>query len=116
MPYSSLRKCTYPGCNTLVKAGRCPAHSTKKQVVRDPDTKRMYNSQRWKVMRTAQLMEYPWCAECLKREDHVFALEVVNIMPDRSDPQLFFDEKNLQSLCKPDHSKKTANEVWHSND
>jgi 5-methylcytosine-specific restriction protein A len=106
-----MRKCTYPGCNVLVKRGRCPAHSTKR-IVRDPDVKKLYDSQRWSVMRANQLSREPWCVECLKRGEHVFAKEVDHIQPHRGDPALFYDEINLQSLCKPDHSRKTANEVW----
>ena len=113
MPYASLRKCTYPGCNVLVKGGRCVAHPSKR-VVRDPDIKKLYNDPRWKRMREAQLVKDPWCAECLNRGEHTLATEVDHIVPHDGDPQLFFDETNLQSLCKPDHSSKTAKEVWHS--
>src|SRR5262245_38045647 len=115
MPYASLRKCTYPGCNVLVNSGRCVKHSTKR-VVSDPDVKKLYNSPQWKAMRAAQLAKDPWCAECLKRGDHVPATEVDHIKPHDGDASLFFDENNLQSLCKPDHSSKTASEVWHSDE
>lgn len=112
MPRSALRPCTYPGCNRLVSGGRCDLHSTKK-IERDPVVKKLYDSPRWKSMRVVQLGKEPWCAECLKRGDHVAATEVDHIQPHQGNPALFFDEKNLQSLCKPDHSSKTANEVWH---
>ena len=65
-------------------------------------------------MRVAQLAKDPWCAECLKRGEYVPATEVDHVLPHRGNVQLFFDEHNLQSLCKPDHSSKTANEVLHS--
>jgi len=111
LPYQSLRKCTYPGCHVLVKSGRCPAHSTKR-IERDPAIKKLYNSPQWRTMRAAQLAKEPWCAECLARGEHVFAAEVDHIKPHDGNATLFFDETNLQSLCKPDHSKKTASEVW----
>ena len=114
MPYQSLRKCTYPGCNVLVKSGRCVAHArARDRVTHDPDSKKLYNSPQWQALRAAQLAKDPWCADCLKRGEHMPATEVDHIVPHRGDPQLFFDEKNLQSLCKPDHSSKTANEVLH---
>lgn len=36
------------------------------------------------------------------------ATEVDHIVPHRGDERLFRDEKNLQSLCRPCHSRKTA--------
>lgn len=112
MPFNSKRKCTYPGCNTLVKSGRCEEH-TSKRIVRDPHVKRLYNSRQWKAMRAAQLAREPWCVDCLKRGDHVPAIEVDHIIPHNGDSNLFYDAANLQSLCKTDHSSKTATEVWH---
>jgi len=64
-------------------------------------------------MRAAQLAKEPWCADCLAEDVHVFASEVDHIRPHNGDPVLFFDETDLQSLCKPHHSAKTAQEVWH---
>jgi 5-methylcytosine-specific restriction protein A len=95
----------------LVKSGRCPAHSSKR-IVRDAAVKKLYNSKQWRSMRATQLALHPWCADCLDRNEHTLATEVDHIKPHKGDPQLFFDEKNLQSLCKVDHSKKTAEEVW----
>ena len=98
-----------------MKSGRCVAHPSKR-VVRDPNVKKLYNSPQWQSLRKAQLTKDPWCADCLERGEYVFATEVDHIVPHDGDPQLFFDPKNLQSLCKPDHSSKTASEVWHSDD
>ena len=95
----------------LVRGGRCPAHSG---TVRDPAVKKLYNSARWKYMRAVQLGKEPWCADCLEGGDHVFASEVDHVRPHNGDPKLFFDDGNLQSLCKPHHSAKTAQEVWHA--
>ena len=108
-----MRKCTYPGCNVLVRAGRCAAHSTGR-IERDPEVKRLYNSPRWRVMRVAQLTKDPWCAGCLEVSEYVLATDVDHVKPHSGDPVLFFDEFNLQSLCKPHHSSKTAKEVWHN--
>jgi 5-methylcytosine-specific restriction protein A len=113
MPSRSLRKCTYPGCQSLVKSGRCAEHSKSRysDVVRDPAVKKLYNSKRWKQMRVAQLAKEPWCATCLEEGKHTFATQVDHIKPHRGNPQLFFDETNLQSLCRSHHSTKTAKEV-----
>ncbi len=95
----------------LVKGGRCTTHSTKR-IVRDPAVKKLYNSQQWKAMRAAQLAKDPWCAECSKKDALVMATEVDHIQSHQGNAQLFFDANNLQSLCKPHHSSKTAEEVW----
>jgi 5-methylcytosine-specific restriction protein A len=114
MPSQSLRPCTYPGCNVLVKSGRCAKHQAA-DVQRDPDVKKLYNDPRWQVMRVAQLSEQPWCADCLSEDEkHVYATDVDHIQPHRGDPELFFDPGNVQSLCHVHHSRKTAQEVWHS--
>lgn len=38
------------------------------------------------------------------------ATEVDHIIPHRGDQQLFWDTNNWQGLCKPCHSRKTAQE------
>lgn len=65
-------------------------------------------------MRAVQLGKDPWCAVCLEDGLHVMAAEVDHIKPHHGNSKLFFDENNLQSLCKPHHSSKTASEVWHA--
>jgi 5-methylcytosine-specific restriction protein A len=112
VPHSALRPCTWPGCNTLVSAGRCELHSSKK-VERDPATKKLYDSRQWKSIRRRQLAEYPWCVDCLAEGKHVPATEVDHIEPHHGDVEKFFAGP-LQSLCTSHHSRKTANEVWHT--
>jgi len=99
-----------------VKSGRCAAHSSKR-IVRDPAVKKLYNSPHWQSMRAAQLAKDPWCSDCLQQQRvHTFATDVDHITPHNGNPQLFFDVNNLQSLCKPHHSSKTASEVLHPSD
>ena len=111
MPHQSLRKCTYPGCNALVTRGRCARHAAV--MVRDPDVKRLYNSQRWLRMRVNQLASNPWCARCLEQGIHTPATEVHHQERHRGDERLFYTGQ-LQSLCKACHASETAQEVgWH---
>ena len=63
-------------------------------------------------MRATHLEAYPWCVDCLSSEEEVKATQVDHIKPHHGDHDLFFDDANLQSMCKPHHSKKTRNEVW----
>ena len=63
----------------------------------------------WKALREAKLQQDPWCAHCLAQDKHTPASEVDHIRPfkGKGDP-LRLDWRNLQSLCKPCHSRKTA--------
>lgn len=111
MPARALRPCSIPGCSVLVRSGsRCRKHINA-GVQREPDTKSMYNSPRWKAMRIQQLQDHPWCQACLTLGIYEPAEEVDHIRPHRGDPNLFFDDANLQSLSKQCHSRKTSNEV-----
>lgn len=54
-------------------------------------------------MRTAHLTMHPLCVFCLQSED-ITAAEVVDHIKDhKGDELLFWDETNLQSLCKRCH-------------
>jgi 5-methylcytosine-specific restriction protein A len=58
---------------------------------------------RWQKLRAAFLIQHPQCAAC-----HDPANEVDHIIPHRGNQAKLYDWDNLQSLCKPCHSKKTA--------
>lgn len=117
MPSSALRPCSQPGCSTLVKSGRCTIHSHDR-VIRDPDIKRLYNSARWKRIRTQQLAlaivpslaDYPLCVECLSNRQLVEATEVDHVYPHRGDEGKFYSGP-FQALCKRHHSSKTKREL-----
>ena len=110
MPYRAARPCAQPGCDVLVTNGaRCADHVLHTE--RDPQIKRMYNSQRWRSMRLRQLADHPWCYVCLERGIYEPAEEVDHVIPHRGDPKLFFDDGNLQSLSARCHSAKTAREI-----
>ena len=111
MPYAALKPCSYPGCITLVKTGRCDAHQQKEIVYRDPEVQRLYNTRRWKRLRIMQLAKDPWCVDCLKDDIYIPAIDVDHITPHRGDVSLFFGGP-LQSLCHIHHSRKTASEVF----
>ena len=71
---------------------------------------RLYRSGQWQALRRQQLTLQPLCAECLKRGVYTLASEVDHVVPHRNDERLFYDPLNLQSLCHPCHSQKTARE------
>ncbi|WP_261341235.1 HNH endonuclease [Fimbriiglobus ruber] len=52
----------------------------------------------------------PLCVLCQERGLIVEATEVDHITPFRGSVELQYDRLNVQSLCKPCHSRKTATE------
>ncbi len=64
--------------------------------------KAVYNSARWKWLRSIVLAREPLCRACRRRP----ALEIDHII-DIVDGGELYDEANLQPLCKPCHSAKT---------
>jgi 5-methylcytosine-specific restriction protein A len=63
----------------------------------------------WQACRLQKLADDPWCEHCLADGLHVAATEVDHKQTIRSGGEVL-DRDNLQSLCKPCHSRKTAAE------
>ena len=75
-----------------------------------PNSNRLGYNARWRKARKMFLAAHPLCAVCGRS-----ANEVDHIIPHEGDQVKFWDEENWQSLCKSDHSKKTAKERWGRN-
>ncbi|EKD87947.1 MAG: HNH endonuclease [uncultured bacterium] len=113
MPKRALRTCAFHGCPELVNSGYCEKHKPVIASQADdyhPQWQHLYDSRKWKRLRRIQLTKEPWCAECLRANIFTAATDADHVDPHRGNPDLFFKGK-LQSLCKPCHSRKTANEV-----
>lgn len=116
MPSAPRKACSCRGCP--VCAGRCPeltaggkcalctSQSRKGQRRND----HIYSSPRWKGLRRTILREQPFCAEPGCSE---LTADVDHIVPIEVNPLLKWDRTNLQGLCKPHHSAKTARETLH---
>jgi 5-methylcytosine-specific restriction enzyme A len=65
--------------------------------------KHLYNTKQWYRMRWNQLQKQPLCEYHLKLAEIVQATVADHKVPHRGDETLFFDENNLQSLCKTCH-------------
>ena len=113
MPKKPKRPCSYPGCPELTDGRYCERH--EKEITREynrnnRDYKYLYNTARWKKLRIQFLANHPLCEEC-KRNGVITSSEVVDhILPHRGNKELFWDEGNLQALCKECHDRKTAKE------
>jgi len=113
MPFKSKRKCTYPGCNTLVNCGRCGKHVYFNESQRIEGVRALYNSQWWREFRLEQLRLYPWCADCQREGRQVRARDVDHPIPHRGDYDVFRSLMHHPdiSMCKRHHSSKTYGEI-----
>lgn len=69
--------------------------------------RKLYDSATWKAIRQIQLAEHPLCVFCERAGRIVPAEEVDHIIPISKGGDML-DMANVQSLCVPCHSKKTA--------
>ncbi len=111
MPRKPKRHCRHPGCPELTDGRYCEKH--QKEMDREYNRasrpyKHLYNSSRWRRLRKHVLNKQPLCVECMKAKRLTPATVVDHIKPHEGDSTLFFDEENLQPLCKPCHDRKTA--------
>lgn len=114
MPRKPSRPCRYPGCPNFCESGAvyCPEHMKDNSVNlrekwRGSAASRGYDS-RWRRARRAFLQAHPLCAECLRNGRYTAATVVDHIIPHRGDMNLFWDERNWQSLCRDCHDEKTG--------
>jgi 5-methylcytosine-specific restriction enzyme A len=66
-----------------------------------------YHTPRWRALRAQVLREEPWCSECEHDRVRMASTDVDHITPHEGDATLFWDRRNLQSLCHGHHSRKT---------
>jgi 5-methylcytosine-specific restriction protein A len=102
-----MRFCAQPGCPATVERGRCPAHAVTLEHGRPNwDIRKWYDTMRWRRLRLEVLREAAYaCAQC---GQITLALDVDHIVKHDGDPDRFWDRDNLQALCIPCHSSKTA--------
>ncbi len=81
----------------------CPrARKRRSAVEQRPEWRKLYGTGWWRRVRLQVLERQPFC-KCGEP-----ATEVDHIIPHRGDEDKFRDVKNLQGMCKPCHSAKTA--------
>lgn len=63
-----------------------------------------YDSPEWHHLKELHLDKQPFCTEC----QSTFDLQVDHIFEHKNDPELFWDENNLQTLCLRCHAHKSS--------
>lgn len=105
----AMHECRKAGCKVLLpKAGWCEQHrgeSTRmfESVGRRESAARRGYGRKWRDFRREWFRDQPLCVLCGKP-----ATELDHVIPHRGNMDLFWDEGNLQGLCKECHVKKTA--------
>lgn len=104
--------CLYPGCPAVTTERYCEAHADEAaRSQREYDSRRGSSAARgygarWRRLRLMVLRREPFCRMCRDKGKRTPATEVDHIIPRRDGGRDEFD--NLQALCKPCHSRKTA--------
>ncbi len=113
-PAAPKHPCSYPGCAVLVDSGksRCDIHRKQEQREynrgrKDNPFYKLYSSKAWRKVRKVKLVMDPLCERCRMKGLIEPAKEVHHRIEvrDGGDP---FDVTGLESLCKPCHSRESA--------
>ena len=110
MPLKPLSPCAYPSCPAFAEVGEryCKAHKAKadkaEQDRRGTSTQRGYGA-RWQRLRLLVLTRDPVCRHPGCNE---LSTDVDHIVPRSQGGRDTM--KNLQGMCHPHHSAKTARE------
>lgn len=98
----ALRVCSIKGCSELTRQGKCDECRRRANSDRARVTGTRYNA-RWRAFAHTWLRRYPLCFMCGGTAVHVDHIDGLG-----PDGPRGYDPANLQSLCRPCHSKKTV--------
>jgi 5-methylcytosine-specific restriction enzyme A len=105
-----VRLCTEPRCPQVATVrGLCPDHTRQRTADRNGrrrESRKVYNSKRWRILRRRVLYDHPICQHC----DSVLATEVDHIKPIEQGGDAWA-LANLQALCARCHGRKTKAEL-----
>ena len=108
MPRRAKQECAEPRCRALTRSSRCPLHQ---RHARDYDTHRpsaakRHYGRKWRVRRRVILARDPFCKAPGCNAVSTDVDHIVDVVDGGSD-----DDDNLQGLCHPCHSRKTARTI-----
>lgn len=106
MAQRAKRPCTTPGCPALTDGGPCEKCRPVGEL-RPNANQRGYDWQ-WSLFRRRYLAQHPLCVDCLKADRATPASEVHHKIKLKQRPDLKYHHGNLEGLCKPCHSRRTA--------
>ena len=66
-----------------------------------------YHSPEWRALRNYHLRQFPLCNDCQRPGN-----ECHHIKDRKTNPELALDSTNLETLCKPCHSRRTMREKF----
>ena len=110
MPMKPKRPCRFPGCAGFCEQGQvyCKDHiGLSNEHLRGGAASRGYD-RKWRDARASFLRHNPLCVQCFSDGKLKPATVVDHIVPHRGDPDLFWNQRNWQPLCKSCHDKKTG--------
>ena len=115
--------CKAPGCYQIAEDGSrfCSKHSNYEiekptyQISKpnipyrnaERPNDEFYRTSQWRILRKKVIVQHPFCCICGSEEN----LTVDHIQPPKGDSYLFFDDNNLQVLCRDCHNRKTEQET-----
>lgn len=70
----------------------------------------LYKTARWQKLRAVQLAAYPLCRMCLEDGRLTPASVADHVKAHKGNEELFFDLRNLASLCAPHHNSVKQSE------
>jgi 5-methylcytosine-specific restriction enzyme A len=127
MPARAMQVCARGGCGKLASGRFCPEHLLTRREERkqfdqrrsDDPIRKLYSTKGWQATRRLVLYRDPLCKLCKV----AFSTIADHVIPARKwiaqhggELESFFDDSNLQGICKPCHDAKTAKECgWAGN-
>ena len=117
MPKRPKKPCSYPGCPKLTERRYCEGHEKTmndryNRYERPYDTSVRYGTE-WRKVRNRYIKAHPLCEECRKNGRLTSATEVHHILPINHGGT--HEEANLMALCKPGHTRITAESGYRWN-
>ena len=118
------KQCLFPACHNMAvnntayceihaNCGKNGGNSGKNGNGRKPfasakrSSENFYNTSRWRTLRRKHIEKEPYCVRCGSEQD----LTVDHIQNADGNQRLFFNENNLQTLCRTCHNQKTLAEI-----